>query len=168
MHRYLPLMSLGLELLSLQYYQNLTNYKSYVVTKYHDTINKYYKKSSYIAFDGKLTYVNDEPFIWYPDINNCFLCPNFNPVIDEMKIDMIISQLPLNDQELDSIIKLANEPIDIFLGIYGNNKDINKEYNIEKTDEIYNKINDISNIKPKRYYDFSDNVYTSIIKYGNK
>ena len=41
-------------------------------------------------------------------------------------------------------------------------------YNIEKTNEIYNKINDISNIKPKRYYDFSDNVYTSIIKYGNK
>lgn len=97
-----------------------------------------------------------------------FFGPNFNSIYDDKRVDTIITQLPLNDVELEPLINLCNSNINILLGTYGYNNDLNKLDNLDKINEIYDRLYNTSNVKPIKYYDSNDNMYAEVIKFGNK
>ena len=148
--------------------KDLENYESYVVSSYSDSIYKYYKKDRATSFSGKLICYNNKPFLWYEDYNDFFFGPNFNSIYDDKKVDTIITQLPLSDVELEPLINLCNSNINILLGTYGYNNDLNKLDNLDKINEIYDRLYNISNVKPIKYYDSNDNMYAKVIKFGDK
>lgn len=148
--------------------RDLSNYNSYVVSDYSDSIYKYYKKDKTVSFDGKLVCYDNIPYLWYKDYNDFFFGPNFNSIFVDKLVDTLITQLPLEDNELEPIINSYNANINILLGAYGYNSDLNKIDIINKIDELYDNIYNISDKKPKKYFDSKDNMYATVIKFGKK
>lgn len=144
--------------------KNKTRYQPIVISPFAETI----KRSSGIeTFTGELVTYDGNVIVKYPNNEDFYHKPNCYPKTNS-EIDVFMTQVPYSKEELEPFLRLINSDKTLFIGTYGSVDDKDCKENLNKIENLYYELSDISSKDINFCSETQNDAYLSAIKVSPK